>query len=261
MKKQLLKPKIAMHHAGRMVRTNSPTLLSALAVVGVAGTAYLTFKATWEAAKVIDNKESMERIKGEDRYTRTAQEKALLVWKLYLPAAGVGALTIGSIIASNRIQVRRLAAMAAAYGVLTGDFDEYRNKALEMLGEKKAKAIDDKVAEKKMVDNPPPVGIPLEDGQSWFCDLSTKRYFKSDRAKVEKARNDMNYQLIHEGYAELNEMYAYLGLDSTNVGGQLGWEAESRVEVIFTPIFMPDGQTATGVSFTPEPKPDFDSLH
>jgi hypothetical protein len=262
MKKQLLKPKIAMHHAGRLVKTNSPTLLSALAVVGVAGTAYLTFKATWQASKVISDKETMETVRGEGQ-TRTPQEKALLVWKLYIPAAGVGALTIASIVASNRIQVRRLAAMAAAYGVLTGDFDEYRNKALEMLGEKKAKTIDDKMAEEKMTKNPPPQGIPLEDGESWFCDLSTMRYFKSDRGRVDKARNDLNYHLMHGGdiCADLNAAYGFLGLPSTGVGGLLGWTSEQVVEFVPTPIFMPNGDTATGIKFVPEPAPDFSDLH
>lgn len=262
MKKQLIKPKIAVHHASRLVRTNSPTLLSALAVVGVAGTAYLTFKATWQASKVISDKESMERIKG-DVAPRTAQEKALLVWKLYIPAVGVGALTIGSIVASNRIQVRRLAAMAAAYGVLTGDFDEYRAKALEMFGDKKVKTLDDKVAEKKMLDKPQPQGIPLEDGEAWFCDLFTMRYFKSDRGKVDKARNDLNYHLMHGGdmCADVNSAYGFLGLQSTNAGNLLGWRSDQVVEFVLTPIFMPNGDTATGIKFVPEPDPDFADLH
>lgn len=257
-----IKPKIAVKHVGRVMQQNSPTLLSAVAVVGVAATGYFTFKATWQASKVLADKETMERVKGEGQ-TRTPQEKALLVWKLYIPAAGVAAATVGCIVASNRIQVRRLAAMAAAYGVLSGDFDEYRNKALEVLGDKKSKALDDKIAEEKMVASPPPQGIPLEDGQQWFCDLSTMRYFKSDRAKVDKARNDLNYHLMHGGdiCADINTAYGFLGLDSTNVGGQLGWTSEQIVEFVLTPVFMPDGNTATGIKFTPEPGPDFADLH
>lgn len=254
------KPKFAAKHVGHIVQQNSPTLLSAVAVVGVAATGYFTFKATWKASKVVNDTETMARVHGE-RQSRTAQEKALLVWKLYIPAAGVAATTIGCIVASNRIQVRRLAALAAAYGVLSGDFDEYRNKALEMLGDKKTKTIDNQIAEEKMHKNPPPEGIFIEEGKSWFCDLSTMRYFKSDRQHCEKARNDLNYYLQHEGYADLNEAYAFLGLPSTAVGNQLGWRAEEQLELVFEAVLMPDGSAATGIKWHPEPKPDFDSLH
>lgn len=259
MPKMKIKPKFAAKHAARMVQQNSPTLLSAVAVVGVAGTAYYTLKATFKAAEVIESK----NVPTTPRLPLTPQEKALLVWKLYIPAAGVAAATVGCIVASNRIQVRRLAAMAAAYGVLSGDFDEYRNKALEMLGEKKAKTIDDKMAEEKMTASPPPQGIPLEDGQAWFCDLSTMRYFKSDRGKIDKARNDLNYHLMHGGdiCADMNSAFAFMGLESTNVGGQLGWTNEQQVEFVLTPIFMPNGDTATGIKFAPEPGPDFADLH
>lgn len=246
-------------HVGRVVQTNSPTILSAAAVVGVAATGYLAAKAAWKSAVVVEEKKSMERIKGEPQMT--AQEKALLVWKLYIPAVGVGATTIFCVVASNRIQARRMAALAAAYAVLSGDFDEYRNKAAELLGGKKSKEIDDKVAEDKINRTPPPQGIVLEEGKSWFCDLSTSRYVKTDRQHVDKARNDMNYYLLHEGYGSLNEMYAFLGMESTGVGNQLGWNAEQQIEIVYTPVLMPDGSSATGFKFQPEPKPDFDSLH
>lgn len=249
------KPKFAAKHVGHIVQQNSPTLLSAVAVVGVAATGYFTLRATWRASTIVDDAETDRKV------TLTTQERALLVWKLYIPAAGVGALTIGCIVASNRIQVRRLAALAAAYGVLSGDFDEYRNKALEMLGDKKAKAINDKIAEEKMLANPPPQGVFLEEGKSWFCDLSTMRYFKSERQKIDEARNDLNRRLLDGEYADLNEFYAFLSLDATNVGNQLGWNQDDRVEVIYSAILMRDGSAATGFSFSPEPRPDFDSLH
>lgn len=260
--KPKIKPKVAAKHVGHIVQQNSPTLLSAVAVVGVAATGYFTFRATWKASQVIADKETMERVHGEET-TRTVQDKALMVWKLYLPAAGVAAATIGCVVAANRIQVRRLAALAAAYGVLSGDFDEYRNKALEMLGDKKAKTLDDQVAEKKMHATPPPYGLPIDEGKAWFCDLSTMRYLKSDRQAVESAFNQLNYHLLHSGelYATLNNLYAFLGLDSTAVGDQLGWTNEQQVEFVPSPVLMPDGSSATGIKFTPEAKPDFDSLH
>jgi uncharacterized protein DUF6353 len=261
------KPKFAAKHVGRMVQQNSPTLLSAVAVVGVAATGYFTFKATWKAKELVqeeDNHRIAIAAAGDTvPSTLTAQEIGLKVWKLYIPAMCVGSATIGCIVASNRIQVRRLAAMAAAYGVLSGDFDEYRNKALEMLGDKKSKAIDDKIAEKKMHENPPPKDVVVAEGKAWFCDLSTMRYLQTDRQAVEHAVNQLNYMLLHSGnmYATLNNFYAFLGLPSTNVGDRLGWTNEQQVEFIPSPVLMEDGSSATGIKLAPEPAPDFDDLH
>lgn len=258
-----MKIKHAAKHLARNAQVQSPTILSALAVIGVAGTAYLTFKATWKASQVITEEEERgQEATGDIDYQFKTSARIEKIWKLYIPAAGVGVGTITCIVASNRIAVRRLAALAAAYGLLSGDFDEYRDKAIELLGDKKAKIIDDEVAMQKVHSKPPPnVPFELQDGSSWFCDLSTMRYYRATRGEVEKGRNDLNHFLMNETYASLNEAYGFLGLEGTGVGDQLGWGADNQVELVFTPVFMPDGSTATAFSFKPEPKPDFDSLH
>lgn len=252
-----LNAKQAAKHLGRNIQVQSPTILSAIAVVGVVATGYLTFKAAFKSAEIL-----RDDLDSGGVQTRAIQFEK--VWKLYIPAVATGVGTIGCIVASNRIAVRRLAAMAAAYGILTGDFDDYRNKVMEALGDKKTKLIDDKIAEEKILKNPPPVSSDihtLEGGKHWFQDLSTGQNFISDRQNVEKARNDLNYMLIHEGQADLNDWYAFLGIDATNLGNQLGWAAEQKIEVVFSPVMLPDGGTATGIKLHPEPSPDFDSLH
>lgn len=257
-----IKPKVAAKHVGHLVQQNSPTILSAVAVVGVAATGYLTFKATWKASRIIDDLQS-DRAVQADVPMMTVSEQALKIWKLYIPAVGVGATTIFCVVASNRIAMRRLAALAAAYGLLSGDFDEYRNKALELLGDKKAKTIDDKMAEEKILKNPPPAGILLEEGKSWFQDQSTGRYVKTDRQAVERACNDMNYKLQHGGefYVYLNDFYRFLGMDITTTGDLLGWTNEQKLDVKFTPVMMPGDQAAaTGFRIVPEPSTDFDSV-
>lgn len=244
-------------HAGRVVSVQSPQILTVVGAVGVGVTAYLTGKAAFKLGK--------DMFVQEAATDEPADIKQLAIgsWREFLPAIAVGTGTVGCIVAANRIQARRLAAMAAAYAVISGDFDDYKNKALDKLGVKKAKEIDDEVAKEKILANPPPSGVThtLESGKSWFQDLSTGQNFIADRQHVEKARNDLNYYLMNEGYADLNEWYALLGLESTNVGGQLGWQAEERVEVIFSAVLLPDGSAATAVKLHPEPKPDFDSLH
>lgn len=256
------KPKFAAKHVGHLVQTNSPTILSAVAVVGVAATGYLTFRATWAGHRLVTDENLTRQSTGSSLpIPLTKQEQALKIWKLYIPAVAAGVGTVGCIVLSNRIHARRAAAMLAAYGVLSGDFDEYKAKAREILGEKKSKDIQDQIAQDKVTKVPAPLGIPLEDGQTWFCDLNTMRYFKSDRQSVEKARNDFNYMLPKESYMSLNDMYSLIGIDSTELGKTVGWKADQRVEVNFSAVLMPDGSAATAFTFNPAPSPDFDDLH
>lgn len=239
--------------AAHVAADNSPTILTALGVAGTMTTGWLFWKAGRAHQEIVRNTENMN-------VDVTRREEFDLTWKLYIVPAATGVLTIASIVASNRIGTRRAAAMAAAYTVMTTDYEDYRNMVAKKFTAKKEKEVRDEVNKEKVLANPPPVAI-FEDGQSWFCDLSTMRYFKSDRAHCDGARNDLNYMLQHEGMADLNEAYAFLGLDSTGVGGQLGWTGDQKVEIVYTAVLMPDGSAATAFTFNPEPKPDFDSLH
>ena len=250
-------------HTGRVVSVQSPQILTVVGVVGVAATAVLAGKAAFKLGKDVQDMENTTDAEVDLKQTAMNPE----VWKQFLPAIAVGAGTIGCIVAANRIQARRLATLAAAYAIISGDFDEYRDKALEKLGAKKAKELDDEVAKDKVIKNPPPKAIVssdvhlLESGKGWFQDLSTGQNIIADRQQIEKARNDLNHYLNNEGYADLNEWYALAGFDSTNLGNQLGWRAEELIDVVFTPVMLPDGTTATGIKLHPEPKPDFESFH
>src|SRR5690349_5429579 len=92
---------------------NSPTILTALGAVGTLTTAYLAGKASFKAAQILDDYDTISI--QENRPPLDAKDKVAVVWKLYIPAASTAIVTVTSIILANRIGTRRAAALAAAY--------------------------------------------------------------------------------------------------------------------------------------------------
>ena len=96
----------------KAVQKASPLLLTIIGVTGVAGTAVLTAKCTPKAIKAIEEKQkaSAEPLK--------PLEKAVTVAPIYLPAIGVGALTMFAIISSNHFSHKQNLSLAATCTLL-----------------------------------------------------------------------------------------------------------------------------------------------
>lgn len=222
----------------RYVVNNSPTLISALAVTGAIGAVYLTGKATFRAAELIAERESeVLYFEPNVRPKFETKEKVKLVWKEYIPPALVLAGTIGCIMTANSISATRMAGLAAAYKVSEKQFDQYRDKARELFGEKKAEEITDAVHADTIARHPVPeddFGYAMPGIQQWCFDLHTGRYFKSDMQTIRAIGNDINRQLIDDTYVRLSEFYDRLGLPETKMSGEIGWTLEHPLDLKFS---------------------------
>jgi len=254
-----VKLKVQARHIGRLIQESSPTILTAAGVVGVVGTGYLVAKAAFRSSEVISEyTHEIEEGKAANLLEDLSfKEKLGLTWKFYLPAVGVGSLTIAAIIASNRIHARRLAALAAGYAILSKDFDEYRDKAFEKLGIKKADELNKEIATEKVLNTPPAPGGVLPQGQTWFCDMSTMRYFPSTMETVKAAQNNLNYDINNAGSVSLNDFYSQLKLDSTTIGDLLGWNQTEKIEIIFQPLLVEEYGSVTAFRFASDPFPKY----
>lgn len=246
-------PKFLFKNAGKIIQDNSPTILTGVGVVGVLATSYFVGKGTFQASEAIVAEEKRE---SPILTPMTAKDKALLVWKLYLPAVGVGSLTIAAIIMSNRIHARRLAALAAGYALLSGDFDEYREKAAEMLGGKKSAELNAKRSKDKIDQSGKPHGI-LSGQQSWFCDGTTRRIFPSTMETIKHAQNNLQHKLNNQGDVSLNHFYEEVDLDTTQLGDMLGWKPNSKIELVFNPILTEEYGAVTEFEFAKSAIPKY----
>lgn len=251
-----------VNHAKKYATDNSHVILAGIGVAGVAATAYLTGKATFEAAKVIENHNKSLAKPGLPPLDTKA--KAALCWRLYIPAAGVGVLTIAAIIGSNRISANRAAGMAAAYSLSERAFKEYKGHVKTKFGENKEREVRDELAQKNVDENPPSqsflmMGTP---GRVTCLDAWTKRYFWCSMETIKKAQNDIDYKALHDGYPSLTDFYHAIGLEPTSASDQVGWTNTNRPEIMFTATLAEpfEGQGTIPVmviSHVNEPQPNY----
>lgn len=154
-----------------------------------------------------------------------------LTWKTYLPSVALAALSVVSIISSNRISSRRTAALAAAYSLSETAFSEYKDKVAETIGEKKAGIIEEKVAQDQ-IKKIPMLPDEIEEtghGEFLFLDPKSGRYFRSSKEFIDRVMVKLNNQLMNEMWVPLNDLYDELGIRTTELGRDLGWYIDDGI--------------------------------
>lgn len=212
--------------ARRLVADNSPAILTAVGIAGVATTTVLAIKATPKAWMDIQNAQS------EQMKPLKPVEKVKLTYKYYIPTVASGVVTIVAIVGVNSISSGRNKALLAAYGLSEAAFREYRDKVVEHIGaNKEQKVMDDVNQDIVQRELPSKQIIIASGGDVMFLDKWSGRPFESDVETVRKAVNDINYKLINEGYASVNDFYYELGLPQNKMGDEFGWSSEKPFEL------------------------------
>ena len=224
----------------RHVKSNSPVILTVSAGVGVLTTAYLVGRASFKAARLIDEAEAKYGTHGH--WQGRLKERTKLVWRFYIPPAISTTATIVCIVGANRVGAAKTMAAQAALAVTERAYSEYRDKVIEELGPRKDQAIRDQVAADRVKENPPPAQILTMSGPGSVicCELHTGRYFISDMEKLRKAQNDINAKLLKHDYATLDDLYYILGLPTTTTSGQLGWTSDKHLEMSYSAALTED---------------------
>ncbi len=266
-----LKLNILAKQAKQAISDNSPAILTALGVTGTLTVAYLTGKATFKAAEIIREAQDQD-CRGNESCVNghlsqgypcpkdssmDTWDKVDLVWKQYVPAAGIAAMTVAAIVGANHISTRRVAAFASAYSFAEKGFSQYKEKVLEKVGPKKEGEIRDEVAKQQLKDHPlskTPI-ILTGRGEHLCFDAHSGRYFQSDIEKVRSAVNDIRDQIHSQDSASLSDYWHLIGLDSTTGSDDLGWTTEQKFECHYTSELTKEGTPCLVVTFLATPKP------
>jgi hypothetical protein len=205
----------------RLIAGNSPVILTAIGVAGVATTAFLTHKASRKHERLIlDTSPWMSK-----------KDEFLKVWKLYIPAAGVGVMTCTCIVLANRIGTRRAAVVAAVATMTERAFTEYRDEIVETIGDKKEELVRAGVAKKKLEKSQPTDStiIITDGGEMWIMESFTGRVFKGDKETIRKAENDINAHIYINDYATLSMFYDKIKIPHTDSSDDIGWNQADRL--------------------------------
>lgn len=243
---------------GFQLKKHSPEILVVAGVVGTVVSAVMACKATTKVGELLEcTKETIDSIHDcqaneslVEEYTPEDAKKDLTIVyvqtglklaKLYAPAVALGALSLGSILASNNILRKRNVALAAAYATIDKSFKEYRNRVTERFGAEidrelrhniKAKKIETIIVgedgkEKKVKET-----IQVADDPDFYSDYA--RFFDDGCSGWEKnseynlmflraQQQFANDKLRATGHLFLNEVYDMIGIPRSKAGQAVGW--------------------------------------
>lgn len=246
-----------VYKIGFQLKKHSPEILAVAGTVGVVASTVMACKATTKLHDILEDSKNQvnqvhevlenksipaEKYSEEDGkkdiaviYTQTT----LKVVKLYAPAVILGALSLISILTSNKILRKRNIALAAAYTAVDKGFKEYRANVIERFGKDldrelrfnvKAKEIEETVVNEKgeeetvkKVVNEATVG---KSEYARFYDDGCKGWEKDPEYSLMYLRHVQDYLndlLRSRGHVFLNEAYDQLGIPRTKAGAVVGW--------------------------------------
>lgn len=257
-----MKLKVMIKNAGNKISKHSPTILTALGAAGFVTTVIFSCKATIKAKEIYEKAEYEYAKDGEDL---TKKEVVKLCYKYYIPSACMGVVSIGCFIAANKINIKRNAALAAAYTLSENLIKEYQDKVVETIGEKKEQEIRDNIAKDHIKNNPVEKNTVIftGSGEVLCYDSFSGRYFKADIEKIRKTENDLNRRMLTEMYIALNEFYYEIGLPPIDIGNHVGWNVnkEGMIDLIFSSCLDDNNNPCLVLSFRVEPSYDYKELY
>jgi hypothetical protein len=249
----------------RLAGEHKTALLTAVGVAGTVTTAVLTGRASFTAARLIDAEEQRryDEDPSDGYQVMDPRDEIALVWSLYIPPVGVGALTIIAIVLAHKMDTAQAAAFATAYGVSERALNEYKEKVREKLGESKEKALRDEIAAERIQKD------PVQDKQVFITntgevlcyDNISGRYFQSSVEAIKKAENRVNFELVHYNQCSLSFFYDKIGLPATRHSDEVGWNSNNLLEVNFSTQMSTDDRPCIVLDFTVGPTTNYANLY
>jgi len=245
------------------IAKRSPEIMTGIGIAGMVTTTMLAVKATPKALRLIESKEiDLSNELNEDVRLKPA-EVIKVAWKCYIPAAITCSASIACLIGASSVNLKRNAALATAYKLSETALSEYKDAVIETIGEKKEQVVKDKVAEKKIKNNPVSSNevIVTKKGDTLCYDGAFGRYFKSDIDTIKRAINVINRNIVTDMYASLNDFYDLIGLNPIDLGYDLGWNLDDgELDIQFSSQLAEDGTPCLVIGYSVAPKYDFSSF-
>lgn len=252
---------------GKILSDNAPALLTAFGAVGVVTTTVMAVKATPRAMELLDEERFLIKQEIVERgdydgepvppVELSIRETIKIAWKPYVPAVLMGGSTIACILGANSVHSRRQAALMGMYSLADKSLQDYRDKVTEVLGEKTSQDVQQHVDNDRVLRAEGHEVIVLGTGKVLCFDTLTARYFDCDVNTLEKAQNDINRQCINEHYASQNDWYRAIGIKTTPLGDEFGWNTSFPLEIQFSSVLTDDYKPCLAINYRVTPKKDY----
>ena len=242
--------------AGRVLTKYSPGILTGIGITGMIGATFMAVKATPKALYLIEAKKEESEVE-----ELTPVETIKTCWKCYIPATLTTVVSAACLIGASTVSAKRNAALATAYSISEAALREYQEKVVEVVGEKKEKAVRDAVAKNQIERDPVTKSevVIIDSNSNTLCyDPLSGRYFKSTIDKIKKAEIKLDRQMIQEMYVSLNDFYWEIGLDETDLGDKIGWNlSKGYMDLSFSSQLADDGTPCAVIVYGIPPVYDY----
>lgn len=239
-------------------KKHSPEILTA---VGVAGMIAAIIEAVRETPRAVEKIKADSRVAHDgnpDAYTKKEAVKS--AWRYYVPAVVLTVTSSACIFGGASINLKRNAALMAAYTMSDTALKQYKEQVRETLGNNAEKKVLDAAAKKEIEAIPVSKSCVIDTGKgTTLCyDKVFGRYFHSDIVAIKKAMVEVNREIVTHNYAALNDFYDLLGLPPVDMGDELGWNLDDGpIEINFSAQIAENGQPCIVMEYNELPKPKF----
>ena len=248
--------KQAIKSAERVLTKYSPGILTGIGIAGMIGATFMAVKATPNALYLIETKKEESEVE-----ELTPVETIKTCWKCYIPATLTTVVSAACLIGASTVSAKRNAALATAYSISEAALREYQEKVVEVVGEKKEKAVRDAVAKNQIERDPVTKSevVIIDSNSNTLCyEPLSGRYFKSTIDKIKKAEIKLDRQMIQEMYVSLNDFYWEIGLDETDLGDKMGWNlSKGYMDLSFSSQLADDGTPCAVIVYGIPPVYDY----
>lgn len=242
--------------AERILTKYSPGILTGIGIAGMIGATFMAVKATPKALYLIETKKEETEVE-----ELTPIETIKTCWTCYIPATLTTVLSAVCLIGASTVSAKRNAALATAYSISEAALREYQEKVVEVVGEKKEKAVRDAVAKNQIERDPVTKSevVIIDSNSNTLCyEPLSGRYFKSTIDKIKKAEIKLDRQMIQEMYVSLNDFYWEIGLDGTDLGDKMGWNlSKGYMDLSFSSQLADDGTPCAVIVYGIPPVYDY----
>lgn len=267
-----------LNKSKKWTKKHSPEILTGFGIACFGASAVFAAVGTVKALDLIEE-EKDRRLSEWPSSTITKEQEAELLhfaprdyiytcWKVYSPAVIAALIGTVCVVNANRINVKRTTALAAAYTLSETALREFREKAVEVIGEKKVEDIKQEITREKIekIDTKDVKIIETGKGTTLMREsILTGAIFKSNIDEIQKVENEINLLLRTQDYCSINMYLDKLGLDElrSDISGLLGWNINRTgyLTIKRIPMLTSDGEPCISLEMEYLPEYEFDTYH
>lgn len=212
--------KTAVHSGLEVIKTNSHTIKSVAAMLGVGWMGYECYQAY---PKAMELKENAEIEKG-DKLTKPELVIAVAPAFIKPVAIGVGVETL--IYSANKDASGKILAAGAVATMYKDQLKEFKDKVTELVGEKKVQEIKDEINKDTIMNHEHELreytlSAKRPDGTAvvLMVDGLTGQPFYASMEQVRSWVKDMEIRLLKDDVVYMNEFYERAGIEFRNSSG------------------------------------------